>query len=118
MAFVGLVYRLVDLQVLRFEELSAKARENTRREFVLEPRRGDVLDVKGNLLATSVFVKTVCADPALIGNRQAEVAQAIAPLLQMNEDKLLQRLMPRLERNPQGMVGHQPLRRAEARSPG
>ncbi len=104
-AFVGLVYRLVDLQVLRFEELSAKARENTRREFVLEPRRGDVLDIKGNLLATSVFVKTVCADPALIGDRQAEVAQAIAPLLQMNEDKLLQRLMPRLERNPQGMVG-------------
>ena len=66
-AFVGLVYRLVDLQVLRFEELSAKARENTRREFVLEPRRGDILDIKGNLLATSVFVKTVCADPALIG---------------------------------------------------
>ena len=103
-AFAGLGYRLVDLQVLRYEELSAKARENTRREFLLEPRRGDVLDAKGNILATSVFVKTVCADPALIGNRQAEVARTIAPLLQVSENELSQRLAPRLGRNAQGTI--------------
>ncbi len=99
LAFAGLGYRLVDLQVLRYEELSVKADYNTRREFLLEPRRGDILDAKGNLLATSAFVKTVCADPALIGNRQAEVARVLAPLLQMNEGDLLQRLMPRLIRS-------------------
>ena len=57
LAFAGLGYRLVDLQVLRHEELSAKAQQNTQREFLLEPRRGDILDAKGNLLATSVLVK-------------------------------------------------------------
>ena len=103
-AFAGLGYRLVDLQVLRYEELSAKARNNTRRELLLEPRRGDILDAKGNLLATSVFVKTVCADPALIGNRQAEVARAIAPLLQVGESELMQRLKPRLAQSPQGTI--------------
>ena len=103
-AFAGLGYRLVDLQVLRNQELSAKARHNTRREFLLEPRRGDILDAKGNLLATSAFVKTVCADPALIGNRQAEVARAVAPLLQVNEGELLQRLTPRLARNTNGAI--------------
>jgi cell division protein FtsI/penicillin-binding protein 2 len=103
-AFVGLGYRLVDLQVLRYDELSAKARNNTRRELLLEPRRGDVLDAKGNLLATSVFVKTVCANPALIGNRQAEVARAVAPLLQMSENEMLQRLTPRLGRDTNGAV--------------
>jgi cell division protein FtsI (penicillin-binding protein 3) len=103
-AFAGLGYRLVDLQVLRFEELSVKARQNTRREFLLEPRRGDILDARGNLLATSVFVKTVCADPALLGNRQAEVARAIAPLLQISENELVQRLMPRMERNAEGTI--------------
>ncbi len=102
--FFGLGYRLVDLQVLRFEELSAKARKNTRREFLLQPRRGDILDVKGNLLATSVFVKTVCANPALIGNRQVEVARVLAPLLQTNENWLVQRLTPQLRRNDQGEV--------------
>ena len=103
-AFAGLGYRLVDLQVLRYEELSAKARHNTHREFLLEPRRGDILDAKGNLLATSAFVKTVCADPALIGNRQAEVARAVAPLLQVSEGELLQRLTPRLVRNANGAI--------------
>jgi cell division protein FtsI/penicillin-binding protein 2 len=107
-AFAGLGYRLVDLQILRFEELSVKAEYNTHREILLEPRRGDILDAKGNLLATSVFVKTVCADPALIGNRQADVARVLAPLLQMNEGELVKRLLPRLTRSAEGrpMTNH------------
>src|SRR5258705_5767667 len=101
-AFAGLGYRLIDLQVVRHDELSAKAQQNTQRELLLEPRRGDILDAKGNLLATSQFVKTVCADPVLIGNRRAEVARVLAPLLQISERDLLQRFMPRLARNEKG----------------
>jgi cell division protein FtsI/penicillin-binding protein 2 len=103
-AFAGLGYRLVDLQVLRHEELKAKAQLNTQREFLLEPRRGDILDARGNLLATSVFVKTVCADPPLLGNHQAEVAHVLAPLLQESESKLLARLQPRIRQNDQGQT--------------
>ena len=51
--FAGLGYRLVDLQVVRHDELSARAQRNTMREFLLEPRRGDILDCRGNLLGTS-----------------------------------------------------------------
>src|SRR5215472_4403223 len=101
-AFVGLGYRLVDLQVLRHDDLSAKAEANTQREFLLEPRRGDILDAKGNLLATTVFVKNVFADPVLVGNRQAEVAHALASLLQTNEAALVQLLTPRLRKNEKG----------------
>jgi len=88
LAFAGLGYRLVDLQVLRHDELAGKAQQNTQREFWQAPRRGDILDARGNLLATSIFVKTVCADPGLIGNQQAVVARALAPLLQMSESDL------------------------------
>src|SRR5271169_2360027 len=101
-AFAGLGYRLVDLQVLRNKELSDKARVNTHKEFLLEPRRGDILDAKGNLLATSVPVKTVCADPALVGNRQSEVARAIAPLLGLSEVEVLQRMRPRISTGAKG----------------
>lgn len=101
-AFAGLGYRLVDLQVLRHDELSAKAQENTQLEFPLEPRRGDILDAKGNLLATSVMVKTVCAEPKAIGNRQSEVAHALAPLLQMSEAQLVEKLTPRIYQNEKG----------------
>lgn len=104
LAFAGLGYRLVDLQVLRHEELSAKAQENTQHEFVLEPRRGDILDVKGNLLATSVFLKRVCADPSLLGTNQLEVARLLAPLLQTNESRLIQWLTPVLHRATNGTL--------------
>ena len=102
LAFAGLGYRLVDLQVLRHDELAVKAQQNTQREFWQAPRRGDILDARGNLLATSIFVKTVCADPGLIGNQQAVVARALAPLLQMSEGDLYQRLLPRLVKNQKG----------------
>jgi cell division protein FtsI/penicillin-binding protein 2 len=103
-AFAGLGYRLVDLQVLRHPELQAQARKNTQREFTLEPRRGDILDVRGNLLATSVFVKTVCADPTLIGNHQAEIARAISPILRLNENEVADRLQLRFKRDETGQI--------------
>jgi cell division protein FtsI/penicillin-binding protein 2 len=102
LAFAGLGYRLVDLQVLRHDELRAIAEQNTRREFLLAPRRGDILDAKGHLLATSVVTKNVRADPVLIRGHQAEVAQALAPLLQMKPGDLAQRLTPRVWQNTNG----------------
>jgi len=104
LAFGGLGYRLVQLQVLRHEEFSAKALRNTLRNFVFEPRRGDILDAKGNVLATTEQVKTVCANPELLGGHQPEVARALAPWLQESEASLCQRLMPRLYRNQKGQV--------------
>jgi cell division protein FtsI/penicillin-binding protein 2 len=95
LVFAGLGYRLVDLQVLQHTELQAKAENLTKHIDRLEPRRGNILDIKGNLLATSVFVKTICANPSLIGNRYEDVAHILAPLLQTNETELAQRLFPR-----------------------
>ncbi len=97
-AFVGLGYRLVDLQVWRHGEWSTIAQQNTEREFRLEPRRGDILDAKGNLLATSVPVKTVCADPGLIGDHYAAMARILAPQLKTDEASLAERLKPRVLR--------------------
>src|SRR5437868_67549 len=94
-AFAGLGYRLVDLQVFRHDELAVKAMENTQQEMLLEPRRGDILDCRGNLLATSIFVKTVCADPSLIGNHASEVARVLAPLLGKTEAQLVPQLTPK-----------------------
>jgi cell division protein FtsI/penicillin-binding protein 2 len=102
LAYLGLAGWLVNLQVFRHEELSVKAEQNTHRKFWENPRRGDILDVNGNILATSVTVRTVCADPSLIGNWQPVVARELAPLLQLNEAELIQKLTPRLVRNERG----------------
>ncbi len=91
-AFAGLGYRLVDLQVLRHEDLSRQATVIRERTIIHASRRGDILDVRGNVLATTVFVKTVFADPSLIGTNQAIVAHTLAPLLNLNEAELAQKL--------------------------
>lgn len=102
LAFVGLGYRLVDLQVVRHGELAKEARSNTQVTYRLEPRRGNIVDCKGDILAMSIFVKTICADPTLMTNHQAEVAHAIAPFLQMDESDLAKRLTVRMHKNDKG----------------
>lgn len=103
-AFAALAVWLMYLQGFRHEELKKEADANTRRKFFLEPRRGDILDAKHNLLATSVIVKTVCADPQLLLNHEAPVARAVAPLLQVTEEKVRERLFMRLRGTDKGEV--------------
>jgi cell division protein FtsI/penicillin-binding protein 2 len=95
-ALAVLGVRLVDLQVVRHDELRALAQTNTVRTIARQPVRGQILDIRGNPLATSLPAKTVCADPSLLGDRREAVAQALAPLLQTNESYLAARLAPRL----------------------
>ncbi len=91
--FIGLIFaalaaRLVDLQVWQHEKYRDIAERLTKRVYFREPRRGDILDVNGNPLATSLPVKRVCADPSLMGRHHAEVAHALARVLQYNEAEL------------------------------
>ncbi|HWN96133.1 MAG TPA: penicillin-binding protein 2 [Methylomirabilota bacterium] len=88
-AFVGLGCRLLDIQWGRHQEFRAKAEQQHEREFFREASRGDIRDRRGNLLATSVPAKTICADPALLAGHATEMARVLAPLLKTNEAALL-----------------------------
>jgi len=104
LALAGLGARLVDLQVVRHDELKRIASGNTQSFSVSEPRRGDILDANGNPLGISVPVKKVFANPGFIGGRYPEVAHVLAPLLSYNEADLASRLRPVVVRtNEQGM---------------
>jgi len=100
--FCGLGFRLYDLQVLQHEELSDEARNNTERTFVRQPVRGDIRDARGHLLATSKIVKTVSADPSLIGPHSQLVAGAIAPILELPVAEVEEKLRPRLRMDAEG----------------
>ena len=95
-AFACLGYRLVDLQVLQHDRLRDLAKKNTRRVIIRQPLRGEIHDCRGNPLALSVPAKLVCADPTLVGDHQQEIARALAPLLQTNENYLVERLTPKV----------------------
>ncbi|HZM02806.1 MAG TPA: penicillin-binding protein 2, partial [Candidatus Saccharimonadales bacterium] len=94
-ALVALGGRLVDVQVIRHKELQALATLNTVRTIPREPMRGQIFDIRGNPLATSLPSTMICADPSLIGNRREAVARALAPLLQTNVEYVMDRLAPR-----------------------
>ena len=100
-AFAGLGYRLVDLQVLRHDELSKK-RSRTRCGKHSWNLVAEISWIAGNFWLTSLFVKTLCADPSLMGNHQAEIARAISPYLQMSESQIIQRLTPKVRENDKG----------------
>ncbi len=102
LAFIGLVYRLADLQVWRHDELVKMAEKRSVLTTWQPAKRGDILDVNGNQFATSVFVNTICADPSMIGGQQVTVARALAPLLGISEADLYQRLIPRVAKNSSG----------------
>ena len=94
--FVGLGVRLVDIQVYQHDKHSAHALDNTRRKVIHASRRGDILDSRGTVLATSRIAKTVCADPSLIGTNQLLVARAIAPILGADVNALAKRMQRRV----------------------
>src|ERR1051325_5917204 len=102
--FGALAYRLVDLQVVQHERLSEEARNNTERTIVREPKRGDIRDCRGNLLATSKVVHTVCADPETLGTNYVNVAIQLAPVLDMPLGELAEKLRPRTRTNEAGLA--------------
>jgi cell division protein FtsI/penicillin-binding protein 2 len=55
-------------------------------------------------LATTVPVKTVCANPLRVGDRRRELARLLAPILDIPEEHLVKRMEPRKIVNPQGEV--------------
>jgi cell division protein FtsI/penicillin-binding protein 2 len=93
--FLGLAYHLVNLQVFEHDRFVQEARRNTERTVVRQPKRGDIRDARGNLLATSKIVHTVAADPNVLGTNYVYVAEAISPILEIPVEELKEKIRPR-----------------------
>lgn len=103
-AFACLGLRLFEIQVLDHADLRSESEDATHKMFLRAPKRGDIRDIRGNLLAGSIFVKTVSGNPAVLGSYRAAIAQAVAPLLEMPEKEVFQRLAPRVYTNKLGVL--------------
>ena len=73
---VAIEARLVWLQVSQHEALLAKANAQKDRTRTLNPRRGDIVDRHGRILATSVDAVSICGVPSAI-DTPAAVAAAV-----------------------------------------
>lgn len=104
LAFVGLGCRLVDIQWSRHEEFRVRAEQQHEYEIFREAPRGDIRDRRGNLLATSIPARTICADPGMLAGQEAEIAMVLAPLLKTNETTLVSLLSRFWRTNSAGRV--------------
>ncbi len=89
MAMIGLIVRLVYLQVITAPDLLDKARRQqmfTLRPFI--PRR-TITDRKGTVLGIDRPVYTLFAYPHLYKKKPEEIAAALAPILRRPNEKLL-----------------------------
>ena len=65
---VAIEARLVNLQVFQHADLVVRAERQQMRTLVVPSKRGDIVDRRGRVLATSVDADTVYAVPSEIGN--------------------------------------------------
>ena len=71
----GIELRLVHLQVFARAELMARAERQQRRTIAAPAKRGDILDRRGRVLATSVDADTIYAVPSEITDHPAAVVR-------------------------------------------
>lgn len=94
-AVAALIGRLAWLQIFRSDELYAAAWEQWNRSIPARSPRGSIFDHEGRMLAGSATVDTVVAIPAQIDHPD-ETAKALAPLLEVEEGELYEKLTMRL----------------------
>ncbi len=80
-----LVARLAYWQILRHDEMTRLADREHREVVTIAPRRGNILDRRGYLLATNITSFLVYGAPKEMGEPQFKaVADKVAPLLGLN----------------------------------
>ena len=77
---VGIEARLVHMQVIQHEALVARADRQQNRSITLHPKRGEILDREGRVLAYSVDADTIYAVPTDIDDPAATAAAVCGAL--------------------------------------
>ncbi|MDR3270138.1 MAG: PASTA domain-containing protein [Peptococcaceae bacterium] len=97
-AFLGvLIVRLAYVQLAQGERLADIAEDTHFRGVPVAPKRGNIEDRNGEILAMSVSTETVYAIPAEVrqSGRAAEIAQILSGLLEEPVDEILSRISKR-----------------------
>lgn len=90
-----LIGKLIVVQFIQHDFLTKKAEQNWDREVPMSSLRGNILDRSGKLLVGNKLAPTLYFMPAQ--NKEPEkVAAQLAPILQMDEKKLKEKLMKRV----------------------
>jgi cell division protein FtsI (penicillin-binding protein 3) len=74
---IVVVFRLVQVQLMRYDHYVVRAQRQQERTLALSPVRGSILDARGRVLAESVAGESIYADPQAIADPK-KAAKALA----------------------------------------
>jgi len=92
-ALAAVLVRLYSIQVLAHETFVARREAQSRGQVRVEPARGEILDAQGQVLAVSVPVESVWANPSGLKD-PAAAARLLAGALGLRADDVLQKISP------------------------
>jgi cell division protein FtsI (penicillin-binding protein 3) len=95
-AWLGMGYRLFEIQVVRAEELAEEGLSQRLVTREMAPQRGKIFDRNGNLLAMTVESQSLFAVPDQV-TEPLYVAQQVGGLLGVDSDELYSRLTSDLD---------------------
>ena len=91
--FAAIVYRLFDLCFFQRDALLKIAQKQHNVTIELEPKRGNILDRKGQFLATTVKSPSIYAIPRLISKKKKpEIVRELSEILSLDPQWINQRL--------------------------
>ncbi len=91
--FLAILWRSVDLMVIKSEDLNRKAKREFERHLNLGAVRGEILDATGERLAASLAVPSVYADASLIAlEDRPKVAAQLSEILDLDVASLEEKL--------------------------
>jgi cell division protein FtsI (penicillin-binding protein 3) len=91
LCFPILFLRIIQLQLMKTDELSRLASKQHQSIITLTPKRGTIYDAKGNTLAKSVDVNSVYARPRDVKN-PSQTARKLADILDLDKEALTKKL--------------------------
>lgn len=89
--YIIVAIRAYDLQILKGEQYKRRAESQQSAIITLTPRRGTIFDRNGNVMAISIAVKSIFAEPRHIEEPE-KTAQLISRLLDMDARSVLKKL--------------------------
>ena len=90
-AFI-VVCRLLSLQVIDRTELESRNFNQVKTNRTLQSPRGTIFDRNGHPLAMSMVTRSLYADPKMIKEDPATIADAIAPYVRIKKEEIIERL--------------------------
>ena len=89
-AFI-VVCRLLSLQVIARTELESRNFNQVKTNRTLQSPRGTIFDRNGHPLAMSMVTRSLYADPKMIKEDPATIADAIAPYVRIKKEEIVER---------------------------